>query len=361
MPRSRSQNEETTSDEENTGLMQASGLTEEDRRQIRKDQRQLLRELEEKDSLEVEEARDRNNTIYKRVRYTREAVLDGENLIQIAKKASQKVDRLIQAPRYDADRLVRKLKEKVRQESSQGGQFDWEMLGDAAGACFNALPSNICYLNGPIQKDAPPPQRRAPQRRQRIEERDVEEEKPEDVQGHTEKDDNKLSAIEKSMQDMAKVLKKKVDDRYREKKRNLEEAYDDPKNIPKPTLKALKKQGVEICAHKFLFNPQSFTQTVENIFHFSFLVKKGNAAINIREGLNMEGLSTEPGLKIKYTKENVDKHTVAKQSIMSLTMQDWRDLCEAYEVEEGDLPHRKIHKEAYANSLSQASGIPSSP
>ncbi len=82
--------------EETSGVMEDSGLTEEERRQIRKEQRQLLKELEEKDTLELEEARDRNNQIYKKVRYAREAVLDGENLISIANKASQKVDRLIQ-------------------------------------------------------------------------------------------------------------------------------------------------------------------------------------------------------------------------------------------------------------------------
>ena len=79
-----------------TGIMEDSGLTEEERRQIRKEQRQLLKELDEKDTIELDEARERNNRIYKKVRYAREAVLDGENLISIANKASQKVDRLIQ-------------------------------------------------------------------------------------------------------------------------------------------------------------------------------------------------------------------------------------------------------------------------
>ena len=77
-------------------VLELSGLTEEERRTIRKDQRQLSKDLEENVYLEVDEARNRNNQIYKKVRYTREAVLDGENLISIANKASQKVDRLIQ-------------------------------------------------------------------------------------------------------------------------------------------------------------------------------------------------------------------------------------------------------------------------
>ena len=88
--------ESDSADSTGITLMEDSGLTEEERRQIRKEQRQLLKELDEKDTIELDEARARNNRIYKKVRYAREAVLDGENLISIANKAAQKVDRLIQ-------------------------------------------------------------------------------------------------------------------------------------------------------------------------------------------------------------------------------------------------------------------------
>ena len=255
--------------------------------------------------------------------------------------------------------------------TTQEDAFDWELLGEAAGACFNALPSNVCFLNGPLQKDAPPvPRRVAQQQRQRqIPLEETVEERPEDVQGHTEKDDNKLSAIEKSMQDMSKELKNRVDQQYRDNKRKLEQAYGGNKDaIPVDIQKKFKKYGVEIDAIQFLFNPKSFTQTVENIFHYSFLVKKGTGAIALRDelGLNIEGIPTKPGLKLKYVSE--DKMApIARQSILALTMHDWRALCEAYQVNKdggggGGLPHRKIHKEAHANSLSQASlgGIASS-
>jgi non-structural maintenance of chromosomes element 4 len=260
---------------------------------------------------------------------------------------------------------------QVRAGTTQGGgggggtqdHFDWELLGEAAGACFNAVPSDVCFLNGPLQKDAPPVQRKvAQQQRRQVPQEEAVEERPEDVQGHTEKDDNKLSAIEKSMHDMAKELKNKVDHQYRENKRKLEQAFGKDKSaIPMDIQKKFKKYGVEIDAIQFLFNPRSFTQTVENIFHYSFLVKKGTGAIALRDekGLNIEGIQTKPGLKLKYVSE--DKMApIARQSILSLTMHDWRALCDVYQVEDGGLPHRKIHKEAHANSLSQASGMVSS-
>jgi arsenate reductase-like glutaredoxin family protein len=91
MPR-RSKNE----DDAAVGVMEKSNLTEEQRRQIRRQQRDLYKALEEQDQPEVEDARNKNNEIYKSVRYTREAVLDGENLTLIASKAAQRVERMIQ-------------------------------------------------------------------------------------------------------------------------------------------------------------------------------------------------------------------------------------------------------------------------
>lgn len=89
--------ENTTGRAKKIALMGNSGQTDEQRRVIRRSQRQLFKEMEEQgDTLGVDEARKRNNNIFNNVRFTREAVLDGENLTLIANKASQKVDRLIQ-------------------------------------------------------------------------------------------------------------------------------------------------------------------------------------------------------------------------------------------------------------------------
>ena len=73
------------------------GQTDQERREIRKQQRRLHKEIEEGgEELGVDEARERNNKIFGNVRFVREAVLDGENVNLIATKAAQKVDKLIQ-------------------------------------------------------------------------------------------------------------------------------------------------------------------------------------------------------------------------------------------------------------------------
>ena len=97
---------EQSGEEENIKVCQ--GLTDEERREIRKSQRVLRKEIPD---LDVEDARERNNAIHKNVRYIRESVLDAENLDEIAKKAANNVDRLIQVrllsgSTFDADLIV---------------------------------------------------------------------------------------------------------------------------------------------------------------------------------------------------------------------------------------------------------------
>jgi hypothetical protein len=89
-----------------TPLMEESELTDDQRRKLRKKQRGLQKEMADRDDLQLEEARGRNNELFDHVRYTREAVLDGENLIVIANQAAKQVDRLIQVSQLSL-RLVR--------------------------------------------------------------------------------------------------------------------------------------------------------------------------------------------------------------------------------------------------------------
>lgn len=77
-------------------IMEECDLTEEERRQIRRLQRRLHKEMEIHDKIEVSDIRSRNNIIYEKVRYTREAVLDSDNLALMATKAVKQTERMIQ-------------------------------------------------------------------------------------------------------------------------------------------------------------------------------------------------------------------------------------------------------------------------
>lgn len=87
----------TTNENKNAKLMNDSGQTDQERREIRKSQRLLHRTIEEGgETLQLEQVRKENNDIFKKVMHTREAVLDGENIFLIAGRVTKQVDRLIQ-------------------------------------------------------------------------------------------------------------------------------------------------------------------------------------------------------------------------------------------------------------------------
>ena len=74
-----------------------------------------------------------------------------------------------------------------------------------------------------------------------------------------------------------------------------------------------KEKG--ICAVQFIFNPKSFTQTIENIFHFLFLTKKGDASVKVKD--------SKPSVNTKLDLNNV----TPRQAIVSLNMRQWREMC----------------------------------
>mmetsp|Transcript_4803 Transcript_4803/g.12203 ORF Transcript_4803/g.12203 Transcript_4803/m.12203 type:complete len:401 (+) Transcript_4803:119-1321(+) len=320
-----------------------SGLTESERRAIRHDQRALQKKLVEGDSVDVEDARGQNNKIFKKVKFTREAVLDSDNLNLIATKASHKMDRLIEAPRYDADKVVDKLRKKL----GSRGNFSWVTMGEEGGVLYNCIPSSVVFLSGPLRdgREEIQVKQRAKRQTRRVDD-DVEEEKPEDVKGHTERGVDHLSAHEKNVDVVLKTLSKSFTKEYKHKKQLIVEKTGEDE-ISSKARKRLKK-GATLCAVNLLYNPRSFTQTVENMFHYSYLVKKGNAGLSVRnEDLEYDDVviaEAGPRARPIDKKPDAGPHPAAKQSVVALTMKNWRDMVEAYGVEESQVPHRSGSK-----------------
>lgn len=79
------------------------GQTDEERRHLREGYRALSKKIaskgEEMEDLRndiFDQVREENNGLFKEVRFTREAVLDGDNLEAISSRAARQVDRLVQ-------------------------------------------------------------------------------------------------------------------------------------------------------------------------------------------------------------------------------------------------------------------------
>lgn len=165
----------------------------------------------------------------------------------------------------------------------------------------------------------------------------------------------KLSDAEEHMKEMTELLEAKCLEA--ESLHDGLNSEDDPDAHP-----------TEIDMVPFLFNPKCFTQTIENILHFSHLVKKGEAAIR----KSHHGI-----VYIRPTKDtDRDKHAQSceldkekdrtTQVVMSISMKDWRTLVEAYGLVKGTIPDRNYDKTTLRatnteNESNQTEGSSASP
>ena len=148
-----------------------------------------------------------------------------------------------------------------------------------------------------------------------------------------------------------RLMRKKLKERcHQEYKKSQERAAGD-----ETAERLAQETGMEIDGVQYLFNPKSFTQTVENIFHFSFLIKKGEAAIGVQraQALEEQQQHGRQGLWVKVSGR--DEHAVSRQAVVAFTMQDWRTMCQGYDLQSGDLPHRTGSKHAAATASQQQS------
>ncbi|KAL4788685.1 Nse4 C-terminal-domain-containing protein [Aspergillus varians] len=92
-----------------------------------------------------------------------------------------------------------------------------------------------------------------------------------------------------------------------------------------------------VSLFQFCINPNSFGQSVENLFYLSFLVRDGTVGIST----DSRGLPTlhpsEPFAPSEAQRQGIQK----RQSVFSLDFDMWKDVVEAYNIKESIIPHRQ--------------------
>jgi len=85
---------------------------------------------------------------------------------------------------------------------------------------------------------------------------------------------------------------------------------------------------------EFVIDPESFGNTVENMFHVSFLVKQRVCRLSIHEETDLPIL--EPVLG---GKPGIEEEKAKNQAVISISYQDWEELKEALDITDATIKH----------------------
>lgn len=158
-------------------------------------------------------------------------------------------------------------------------------------------------------------------------------------------------ATERKLRAVANRTRRDVDENAKERPTQLN--FDDVKQGQKMTqiiqniYNTLKHYGATpdspVSLFEFVLNPNSFSQSVENLFYLSFLVHDGKVTLNVdSDNIPVVGVQYPlPSDPIERKKEERRRAQLPpRQMIFDLDHSAWRALVEACEITESAIPHR---------------------
>jgi hypothetical protein len=137
-------------------LLEKSKQTYSERRKVRIENRELLENIRGKGQRDVillhnkafQDMTKKQNDIFKNVYYPREANLDASNLDEFSNVVVKQAGMMGSSDltKFDVADLIQQAQKKCASDDGNG-QFNWERLGSAVGACFQA-PIAVNFLYG---------------------------------------------------------------------------------------------------------------------------------------------------------------------------------------------------------------------
>lgn len=177
------------------------------------------------------------------------------------------------------------------------GELNWKKLGDVFWLMSSA-PVPVAFLNGPLATQ----RRRAAQRSKTVDD--------------TANTKDKTTAQKVAASDLQDDPEQSTAHMVRLVYGVLHEMSDDePVNL-----------------YKFFINPASFSQSVENLFYTSFLVRDGKVLLAV-------GADGDPYIEIASTDE-IDESTRIAHQVATFTYLAWQTLIEKFDLKELYIPHR---------------------
>jgi len=300
-----------------------------ERRNIRTNYRALIQDATEKkeelvqpDGDELINRVEESNNLFSAVTQPREAVLDSEFLCLVSQFGVEKTQRLPSNCRtYTPVDFAGKLKSFTgASESQKDGEgnvrdLNWESLGTKVVQYFRKSTPTFSFLYGPLSGE--PAQRKQRERK--------------------EKEKDKPATLVKPTELQSTVLQPEEQDKETSKRVAV--------------LNTALNKVSSVDYFKLIYDPLSFTQTVENIFHFSFLIKDGQAELSINPTTGVpEAKRAQPPDVNDFASGKADK----KQCIITFDYNMYEKLKEKYGTGEGFLPHRKESEHIWRAPVSVA-------
>ncbi|CAO3690787.1 unnamed protein product [Umbelopsis ramanniana] len=278
-----------------------------ERRTIRQRYRELIqtaednkRELAASDSAGLKDTVTKANELYSQVRNTQEATLDSRLLVLSADLSTQKARNLrMDLNTFDTDEFVSKIislggGRHVVETGDEQEELNWVDIGKQA-IRFGKRPVTMDFMQGPL----------AVEKKQRTVTR--------------------AARITKNKEDLVKPLQLQEGD--------IQASENDTANSVNSIYRILHERG-PTNYFELVTNPTSFSQTIENIFYVSFLIRNAVASIDDSTGDPIISVHEPP------TADELGDGLTKKQIIMSLDMALWKEIIETYNIQESIIPTR---------------------
>ncbi|CAO3587214.1 unnamed protein product [Absidia cylindrospora] len=273
------------------------------RRKLRQDYRQLIQLTEDhrKEYASVtdhglEETLNRANLLFTSVKNTQEGALDSKLLVLSAEITTQRARNLrMDNHLFSTDEYISKLKTLCAPGRSSQLEWDWRKLGRRA-ARFGGRCQSTGFMLGPLSV----------------------EKKIRKVTKQIRLTKNKEDLVQPS-----KLQQGDVQQQTNETSANVNAIY------------ALLLEQGPTNYFKFITNPESFSQTVENMFYVSFLIRNSVAGIDDTSGQPILSTRNHP------TMEELVGGLSKKQIIMSLSIPLWKEIIATYDIQETIIPTRE--------------------
>ncbi len=226
----------------------------------------------------------------KRIAHARETAIDAGIFSKITRINLAQVNSIHEAQQFDAKMIIANIigkykkedgdRQRAETENNESVNIDWVSLGREVIHHFNTVPT-IAFMNGPLQKTQTRQIQRKPRKSTENEEENVT--KVVEIETQTRQDETSLQVM--GLFRKLKTLQEQVEER-------------------------------RLAFIDLTIDPNSFTKSIENLFHFSFLVKDGKACLSLDEN--------EPKTFITDQKSGTDK--AGKQCVLKLDLDTWKKL-----------------------------------